>query len=188
MWLKKREWFTGVDNLTIVTPSKWLAGLVKESYLKEYPVRVINNGINLDVFKPTYSHFRKIYHCENKKILLGVAFDWGRRKGLDVINELADRLPTNYQIVIVGRLVKDPELRETDSGKKVLILVWFYWILMNLLAVSAPGTATASVIVVLSAGCSSLYQRCRADIAPAFSQPSKYRWLSTCRLCDKLCV
>ena len=102
MWLKKREWFTGVDNLTIVTPSKWLAGLVKESYLKEYPVRVINNGINLDVFKPTYSHFRKIYHCENKKILLGVAFDWGRRKGLDVINELADRLPTNYQIVIVG--------------------------------------------------------------------------------------
>lgn len=23
------------------------------------------------------------------------------------------------QIVIVGRLVKDPELRETDSGKKV---------------------------------------------------------------------
>ena len=42
MWQLKRQWFTGIKNLTIVTPSKWLAGLVKESYLKSYPVKVIN--------------------------------------------------------------------------------------------------------------------------------------------------
>ena len=30
------------------------------------------------------------------------------------------------QIVIVGRLVKDPELRETDSGKKVTILLLLF--------------------------------------------------------------
>lgn len=53
MWKLKRKWFTGVDNMTIVTPSKWLADLVKQSYLREYPVEVINNGIDLDIFKPT---------------------------------------------------------------------------------------------------------------------------------------
>ena len=53
MWKLKRKWFTGVKNMTIVTPSKWLAELVKESYLKEYPVKVINNGIDLNIFKPT---------------------------------------------------------------------------------------------------------------------------------------
>ena len=38
MYRLKRKWFTGVENMTIVTPSEWLAGLVKESYLKDYPV------------------------------------------------------------------------------------------------------------------------------------------------------
>ena len=61
MWKKKKEWFTGIKDLTIVTPSEWLAGLVKESFLSVYPVRVINNGIDLDIFKPTPSDFRKTH-------------------------------------------------------------------------------------------------------------------------------
>lgn len=61
MWHLKKKWFTGVRKMTIVTPSKWLGNLVKESYLKEYPVKVINNGIDLDVFKPTPSDFREKY-------------------------------------------------------------------------------------------------------------------------------
>ena len=55
MWQLKKKWFTGVKNMTIVTPSEWLANLVNESYLKEYPIKVINNGIDLNVFKPTPS-------------------------------------------------------------------------------------------------------------------------------------
>ena len=52
--------------MMIVTPSQWLADLVKESYLKEYPVKVINNGIDLSVFKPTESDFRKKYGIGKK--------------------------------------------------------------------------------------------------------------------------
>ena len=59
MWSKKRKWFTGIKDLTIVTPSEWLASLVKESFLSEYPVRVINNGIDLEVFRPRQSDFRE---------------------------------------------------------------------------------------------------------------------------------
>lgn len=104
MWKLKRKWFTGVENMTIVTPSQWLADLVKESYLKDYPVKVIHNGIDLSVFKPTESKFRENYGiAADKQILLGVAFGWGKRKGLDVFVELANRLDKNkYQIVLVG--------------------------------------------------------------------------------------
>ena len=102
MYRHKQKWFTGVQDLTIVTPSHWLAGLVGESFLKDYPVRVIHNGIDLSVFKPTESDFRKKHHCENKFILLGVAFGWGVRKGLDVFEELASRLDDRFQIVLVG--------------------------------------------------------------------------------------
>src|SRR5690606_37595342 len=38
---RKRRAFTGVENLTIVTPSKWLANLVEKSFLSEYPIEVI---------------------------------------------------------------------------------------------------------------------------------------------------
>ncbi|MDD2970582.1 MAG: glycosyltransferase [Lachnospiraceae bacterium] len=48
---RKKAAFTGVQNLTIVTPSKWLADLVKQSFLREYPVEVIPNGIDRRIFR-----------------------------------------------------------------------------------------------------------------------------------------
>lgn len=103
MYAKKKKWFGGVKDMTLVTPSEWLAGLVRQSFLKEYPVLVIHNGIDLNVFKPTPSSFREEYSIpEEKFILLGVTFGWNIRKGLDVFLELSKRLDSNYQIVLVG--------------------------------------------------------------------------------------
>ena len=109
-FLRKRNAFTGVENMTIVTPSKWLAGLVKQSFLKEYPVKVIHNGIDTDVFKPTLSNFRKKYHLENKKIILGVASTWDRRKGFEDFIKLAGMLDDTYRIVLVGLSAKQMKI------------------------------------------------------------------------------
>lgn len=98
---EKKKLFQELD-LTIITPSQWLADQVKQSFLRDYPVKVINNGIDLSVFKPTESDFRKRYGLVGKNIVLGVAFGWGERKGLDVFIELSKRLPENYRIVLVG--------------------------------------------------------------------------------------
>lgn len=104
MYQLKKKWFTAVDNMTIVTPSQWLADLVKQSYLRKYPVAVINNGIDLNVFKPVKSDFRvKNKISEGKKVLLGVSMGWSHSKGIDVFVELAKRLDKEqYQIVLVG--------------------------------------------------------------------------------------
>lgn len=103
MWQLKKKWFTGVKNMTIVTPSEWLAGWARESYLKQYPIEVINNGIDLNVFKPTHSNFREQYGIPGDKyIVLGVSFAWGYRKGLDCFVEMAEKLGEQYQIVLVG--------------------------------------------------------------------------------------
>jgi glycosyltransferase involved in cell wall biosynthesis len=97
MWKNKKKWFTGVENMTIVTPSRWLGDLVKQSYLKDYPVKVINNGIDLTVFKPDASAEKS-----EKPTLLGVSYEWNEKKGLDVFIELAQRLKEEYRIVLVG--------------------------------------------------------------------------------------
>ena len=102
MYRLKKRWFLGVEDMTLITPSKWLNDLVKQSFLKDYPAIVVNNGIDLEIFKPTESEFRKKYGLEGKKIVLGVSFCWGYSKGLDVFIDLANRLPKDYTVVLVG--------------------------------------------------------------------------------------
>lgn len=99
---RKKQAFTGVKNMTIITPSNWLASLVKQSFLKEYPVEVVYNTIDTDIFKPTPSDFRERNNLENRKIVLGVASDWSERKGLNDFIKLSEQLSDEYKIVLVG--------------------------------------------------------------------------------------
>lgn len=99
---KKKELFTSVKDITIITPSQWLAKLVKDSFLGKYEVQVINNGIDLNLFKPTKSDFREKYGLEDKKIILGVASVWSERKGFNTFIELSENLDDSFKIVLVG--------------------------------------------------------------------------------------
>ena len=101
LYQKKKELFSGLD-LTIITPSQWLASLVKKSFLGDCEVRVINNGIDLQVFTERQSDFRQKHSLEDKFVILGVAFNWDERKGLDVFSHLAGTLPKDCRIVLVG--------------------------------------------------------------------------------------
>lgn len=99
---KKKEIFRGVKNLTVVTPSKWLAELVKQSFLGEYLIEVINNGIDTAVFCPTESNFKEKNGLSGKKIILGVANIWDARKGLGDFISLSKKISDDYRIVLVG--------------------------------------------------------------------------------------
>ena len=111
---EKKELFTSLDNVTLVTPSVWLADLVKESYLKKFSVKVINNGIDLNKFKPTKSDFREKNGLENKQIILGVASVWEERKGLKDFIELSKNLTDDQQIILVG--LNDSQLADLPKN------------------------------------------------------------------------
>ncbi|MEJ5317866.1 MAG: glycosyltransferase [Tenuifilum sp.] len=107
---QKRNLFTSVNDMTIVTVSNWLAEIVKQSYLKDYPIRVINNGIDVNVFSPqSRDSIRLKYGLADKFILLGVATEWGRRKGLHDFIELSKILKDDEIIVLVG--LKDDQIK-----------------------------------------------------------------------------
>ena len=122
---RKRTAFCGVKNLTIVTPSHWLKGQVEQSCLKEYPVKVIPNGINLDVFCPQEMKVKEAAPAEgecnsaqkkDKKIVLGVANIWEHRKGLSYFEKLANDLSDEYQIQLIG--VSKKQKKELDKKYK----------------------------------------------------------------------
>ena len=101
LYEKKKNIFEK-NNITVVTPSEWLADLAKKSFAGD-DVRVINNGIKLSVFRPTESDFRETHGISKTDfMILCVADIWDARKGKDDVSKLAERLPESFKVVAVG--------------------------------------------------------------------------------------
>ncbi|WP_438312459.1 glycosyltransferase [Sporosarcina sp. FA9] len=101
-FIDKRRLFTSVKNMTIVTPSKWLSGKVKQSFLNGFPIMNINNGIDLNIFKPRESNLREKYNLTNKFVILGVAGNWDEKKGINDFIDLSERINRDEAIILVG--------------------------------------------------------------------------------------
>lgn len=149
----KKKWFTGVKNMTIVTPSEWLANLVNESYLKEYPIKVINNGIDLNIFKPTPCDDVMGGGKLNAHIVLFVSFGWSVYKGLDVIVDLQyqevelkspkNTLGMNYDLR-TGHLLFYGYVDEATLARMSLFPDFWNWFFSN--GYMAPVTLLSTVI------------------------------------------
>jgi glycosyltransferase involved in cell wall biosynthesis len=103
-FIKKKEIFTGVKNLEIITPCIWLKDMVEQSFLKEYPVKVINNGVDLNNFQPAESDLRRKLNLDGKFIILGISFSLKSTKGGKYLVMLAEKLEINkeFHIVVLG--------------------------------------------------------------------------------------
>lgn len=113
----KKACFTQLpaDRMTLISPSHWLEGLVKESFLSKYPVEVRHNTIDKSVFKPTPSDFRERYGVGDRFMILGVASPWTERKGLSDFVRLAGELDSKrYAIVLVGLSKK--QIKQLPEG------------------------------------------------------------------------
>ena len=116
-WAEKRRLFTGLECLFLVTPSQWLQGEVRKSFLGGYPTHVIPNGIDIEAFRPCEDadyladviHKHGLAQLGERKLLLGVASTWDERKGLRDFEELAAVLGPEYWIVLVGLSEKQRE-------------------------------------------------------------------------------
>lgn len=99
MYNDKKNMFTSLSNLTLITPSNWLKEYVEESFLGKYSIDVIHNGIDTS----KYIKSDKKVIDSDKKIILGVASSWSSTKGLDDFIELDKMIDHKiYQIVLVG--------------------------------------------------------------------------------------
>lgn len=111
----KKAAFSAIPNVTMVAPSYWLENLARQSFFQQAKFQTIHNGINLDIFKPRESECKKKMNCEDKHIVLAVAATWGKRKGLNYVYQLAERLPQEvYQVVVVG--LNDEQMKSLPSS------------------------------------------------------------------------
>lgn len=102
-YILKKSLFKNIPNLTLIPVSDWLSGLIKISFLKDKPTKVIHNGIDTNVFRPTSGiSFRMKHKLQDKFIILGIANIWEPRKGLKDFFDLSILLNDQFQIVLVG--------------------------------------------------------------------------------------
>ncbi len=109
-WKDKRALFQGLGHMVLTTPSQWLRDEVKRSFLKNYPVYVLPNGLDLDAFRPCasdeYMHQAArsygLDRMEGRRLVLSAAAVWDSRKGLDDLIGLARRLGPEYCVAAVG--------------------------------------------------------------------------------------
>ncbi len=100
---QKKFIFNSLSNLTLVPVSNWLANLVRKSFLQSHSIKVINNGIDLNCFKPVSTdRIKDKLDLRNKFVILGVASPWSERKGLADFIELNNYLLDNEVIILVG--------------------------------------------------------------------------------------
>ena len=111
---RKQRAFAGVRDLTLITPSRWLADLTRESFLREYPVEVVHNEVDKTVFRPTPSDVRGRYGLGDRRVVLGVAVGWEETKGLPDMLRLRAALDERYVVVLVG--VTDAQRRRLPAG------------------------------------------------------------------------
>ena len=115
---QKKRLFTMLppERVQLITPSQWLADLVKQSFLSKYDVKVVHNTINADVFKPTPSDFRERYGLGDRFVVLGVAAKWSERKGLADFVRLAKELDSErFAVVVVGLTEKQIEQARREA-------------------------------------------------------------------------
>lgn len=102
----KERCFTSIpaDRLTIVPVSNWMRAEMAESFFRNYPFKVIHNGIDTSVFRPheECTIRTRLGIAPEKKIILGLASIWSAEKGLNDFIELSRILRPDEQIVLVG--------------------------------------------------------------------------------------
>lgn len=139
-WKRKKKCFTEIKNMMLVTPSYWLAGLIKESYLSEYSVEVIHNGIDTTQFQPMQNDFRDHYGLKDKFIVLGVSTSWDEMKGYSDFIKVAKSLDKDCKVVMVGltdeQLLRLPEsiigIKRTASMKELAFIYSSSDVFLNL--------------------------------------------------------
>ena len=124
MWRKKKSYLSSGWNPVIVCPSQWLADRVKESYLKEYQVKVIPNAVDIEVFKPkNKSILRGKYGIPNgKKVVLCLAADLeDERKGIKYFFESLKYIGAkNWMVVTAGKVIDHDIIKDVDIEIKQL--------------------------------------------------------------------
>lgn len=170
-YYRKKKYFTLLENMKIITVSKWLKSVAEQSFLNRYPIEVIYNGVDTSIFKPTMSDIKSKLNIDNKFMILGVASNFSKSKGIGEFIKLSKMIDRKSVIVLVGvreNLISSlPDniigIKRTENIQKLVELYSSASVLANLTTEESFGLVVAEamacgtpVVVYKSTACPEL--------------------------------
>lgn len=98
----RKKFLLAIPHLYITGVSQWMANEALKTFLKDTPNYVITNGIDMEVFKPTPSDFRKRLGLEDKYIILGPASKWLLSVNKQVMAEFSNIMQPDEVLLLFG--------------------------------------------------------------------------------------
>lgn len=100
-YLRKKDLFAKMQNqFNLIAPSKFMESQIKESFLKAFKIRVINNGA---IFNDSNIASTDIdLKNENRIILFSAAMPFNEQKGICYLNKLANELDSSKFLIIAA--------------------------------------------------------------------------------------
>lgn len=98
----RKKYLLAIPHLCVTGVSKWIANEAMKTFLKDTPNKVIPNGIDLTVFKPTPSDLRHRLGLDDKYIILGPASKWLAPVNRVVLDYFSDNMQYDEVLLLFG--------------------------------------------------------------------------------------
>ena len=134
---EKQKLFNNIPNFGLIGVSNWIRDEAKQSVLGNARlIETIYNWVDTDIFKPRQKDMFASEHAIGKKIALGVASYWNKRKKIQVFNSfsmasneflvaLVGRVPRGFQgssnLLLLGEVPNQLQLSEYYSSADVFL-------------------------------------------------------------------
>ena len=148
----KKRCFRSLQDLHLVTVSRWLEQQVRLSFMQDMDIRTIYNGLDTEVFRPSGTPPTSV--TDGHPLVLGVCNAWYDWKGLDDMAALREILPDDYEVMVVGvnedQMHRLPEgitcIRRTDSVSQLAEIYSQADVFVNPSKVESFGMTTAEAL------------------------------------------
>lgn len=148
----KKRYFRSLQDLHLVTVSRWLEQQVRLSFMQDMDIRTIYNGLDTEVFRPSGTPPTSV--TDGHPLVLGVCNAWYDWKGLDDMAALRELLPDDYEVMVVGvnedQMHRLPEgitcIRRTDSVRQLAEIYSQADVFVNPSKVESFGMTTAEAL------------------------------------------
>lgn len=108
MFSDKYKYLSKIERLAVVGVSDWVTNEARQSKIlgNAKVITRIYNWIDLNLFKPCegtiVNDLKRMYKIENRFVILCVSAVWSKRKRLDDVLSVAEKLGDDYRIILIG--------------------------------------------------------------------------------------
>lgn len=110
----RKKFLLAIPHLYVTGVSEWMANEALKTFLRNTPNYVIRNGIDMHIFRPHISDFRKRLEVEDKYVILGPASKWLTPINKDVLIRFIQQMQTDEVLLLFG-ICSESQIRYLES-------------------------------------------------------------------------